>query len=796
LNWKRLFSISFTSPAVGIFCTGVMLGIFHFQPPIVVFILERLELVASDIRFQFRGPKKPGKDLVIAAIDEKSIDQLGRWPWPYTVQAELINRLRSYGARVITYDVVFSSSDTSGGIRNLNRIKTKMEAEGIGRGSATSSFLNQAIKEADHDAIFARSLKRSRRTILGYFFQFSKKNIGHLNESQMKQFLANIRSSKYSAIKKSPGVRLKDIDLPRALAVESNIDILSKSARGGAYFSMVPDIDGAIRRYPLIVQYRDLVEIPGEQDYLFAPIAVRTVERFLKGTTIFWIDPVGVAKVGISGRKKILIPTNARGEMYINYLGPGGTFPEYSIVDIINGRKDLAPRSAFRRKMVLIGPTAIALADLRVTPFDKAIPGVNIHATVIDNMMSNQFLERPWWSDTWFTLIPMDFKIPLLGKIEIAIPFIGYTAGSILFLGLLGTLLLPRVGALGGGVGAIAFLFGSVTLNQYLFVNYGWWLSVSYPIFTIILVYAGMTIFHYVIEQRDKRFIQSAFSTYLSPKVVEQLVENPDFLKLGGERKEITAFFSDVAGFTSVSESLTPEELVHLLNEYLSDMTDIILRYDGTVDKYEGDAIIAFFGAPHPMPDHAARCSLVALDMQEKMVELRAGWRARNMKELFMRIGLNTGPAVVGNMGSNIRMDYTMMGDTVNTAARFEGANKEYGSAIMIGQVTYESAKDVIEARELDLINVVGKAEPVPIYELVAKKSELSPEKSKCLEFYQQGLEMYRNREFADAMGIFAQGLGQIKDDGPSKNMIKRCEYYILDPPGKTWNGAFIMTSK
>jgi adenylate cyclase len=225
-------------------------------------------------------------------------------------------------------------------------------------------------------------------------------------------------------------------------------------------------------------------------------------------------------------------------------------------------------------------------------------------------------------------------------------------------------------------------------------------------------------------------------------------------------------------------------------------MTTIILDYDGTVDKYEGDAIIAFFGAPNPMPDHAARCALVAIEMQNKMVELREAWKARDQKELFMRIGLNTGPAVVGNMGSNTRMDYTMMGNTVNLAARFEGANKEYGSSIMIGEVTYEGSKDLVEARELDLINVVGKEEPVKIYELLAKKGELDPDKAKVIEHYRQGLELYRERQFAEAMGVFAQGLVADREDGPSKTMVKRCEYYMLDPPPKDWNGAFIMTSK
>ncbi len=767
MRFGKIRNLHLTSRSIGLLFTAVMMVTFFFQPDII----ERLDLVAADMRFLTRGIRKPGKEVVIAAVDEKSIDQLGRWPWPYTVQAELVNRLTSYGARVIAYDVVFSSPDTSGGIKTLQRIKENLVAEGIGPDASATTILDRAISAANHNLIFAQALKRSRRTILGIFFHFSRKDIQHLSESENARHLANIRNSKYNAIKKAANTRLKNIPLPSALAVESNIDVLSQSARGSAFFSLNPDSDGAIRRYPLIVKYRDLVEIPGEQDYLFSPLAVRTMERFLRGTTIFWIDPIGVEKVALSGRKKIIIPTNPKGELLINYLGPDGTFPQYSIVDIIKGREELAPPSAFRRKMVLVGSTAIALADLRVTPFDKSIPGVNVHATVIDNMMRNDFLEEPWWADI-------------------------YVQGSIFLLGLFATIVLPHAGAITGGIISVAVFFLSFALNYLLFAQYGWWLSAAYPILTTIFVYASMTLYHLVVEERDKRFIQSAFGTYLSPKVVDEIVENPGLLHLGGERKEITAFFSDVAGFTTVSESMTPEDLVHLLNEYLSEMTEIILQYDGTVDKYEGDSIIAFFGAPHPMPDHAAQCCFVALDMQARMVGLREMWRERGTKELYMRIGLNTGPAVVGNMGSNFRMDYTMMGDTVNTAARFEGANKQYGSSIMIGQTTYEEAKDVIEARELDLIYVVGKEVPIPIYELVGRKGELEMSLARSIELYHRGLEKYRNQKFDEAIGLFAECLDLNENDGPSKNMITRCEEYISHPPPEKWNGAFQMISK
>lgn len=752
---------------MGLCLTTAMLLIAYVRPA----IFERLDLLAADMRFLARGVKKPGNDVVIAAIDEKSIDQIGRWPWPFTVQARLVKQLSSYGARVIGYDVVFSSSDTTGGLRNLQAIKKRLTVDGNRASPKTLSFLDRAIAEADHDGIFAEALKRSRRTILGYFFHFDRQSIKHLSEDDTKRYLSYIRNSKYNAVKKAPGTQLKDVWLPEAVAVESNIGPLSRAARGSGFFSLRPDTDGAIRRYPLIVKYRDMVEIPGEQDYLFAPLGVRVLERFLRGTTIFWIDPLGVEKVAISGRKRIFVPASPRGEMLVNYLGPGSVFPTYSIADIIEGRKDLAPPSAFRRKMVLIGPTAIALADLRVTPFDKAMPGVGIHATVIDNMLKNDFLTEPWWADF-------------------------LTLGTILSLGLLGTFLLPRTGALEGGacaVGVLALLIGA---NHFLFVRYGWWLSMAYPVLTGVVIYSGLTLFHYVVEEKQKRFIQSAFGTYLSPKVVEEIVTNPGILKLGGERKEITAFFSDVAGFTSVSESMSPEDLVHLLNEYLSEMTEIILRYDGTVDKYEGDAIVAFFGAPHPMADHAVRACLVSLDMQAVMVGMRAAWKERGMKELYMRIGLNTGPAVVGNMGSNTRMDYTMMGDTVNTAARFEGANKQYGSSIMIGDLTYQQAENDVEARELDLINVVGKVDPVPVYELLARKGELDPTQAKMVDLYHEGLKKYRDRRFDEALNVFGDILSLDKNDGASKTMVKRCEEYILEPPPKNWNGAYMMTSK
>ena len=264
-----------------------------------------------------------------------------------------------------------------------------------------------------------------------------------------------------------------------------------------------------------------------------------------------------------------------------------------------------------------------------------------------------------------------------------------------------------------------------------------------------------ITAYKYLSEAKQKKFIRNAFSTYLAPAVVQQLIDSPGHLNLGGEERVITAFFSDVQGFTSISERLTPGELVELLNEFLTEMTDIILSYEGTVDKFEGDAIIAFFGAPNPVADHARRACLTCLDMQRRLDALRDRWRTAGKPELHMRIGMCTGPAVVGNMGSKNRMDYTMMGDTVNTAARLEGVNKVYGTYTMVSGSTYRAGGDGILAREIDAVNVVGKGEPVTLYELLCRTADADAGTLERVEGYARGLDAYRKRDWAAAAAHF-----------------------------------------
>jgi len=350
--------------------------------------------------------------------------------------------------------------------------------------------------------------------------------------------------------------------------------------------------------------------------------------------------------------------------------------------------------------------------------------------------------------------------------------------------------------ALPGLVFSIVLLLGFVAANVWYLFSQGTWISFVYVIGVITFNWFAIVLFKFFGEEKDKRFIKSAFQQYLSPKVIDQLVDDPKMLKLGGEKKEITAFFSDVQGFSTISESLPPEELVELLNEYLTAMTDIIMKYDGTVDKFEGDAVIAFFGAPITYPDHATRACMASLEMQEKMIEMRKNWKRQGKHELFVRIGVNTGEMVVGNMGSAYRMDYTMMGDAVNLAARLEGVNKEYKTYTIVSEYTYSEAKENIEVRELDSIRVVGKNEPIRIYEVLSEKDDISPDKTKAYRFYAKGLQLYRNKSWDEAKKYFFHANKLLKGDGASQIFFERCKQFMAKPPGKDWDGVYQMSTK
>lgn len=712
-----------------------------------------LELKSLDLRMISRGVGTPGEETLIAAVDEKSLSELGQWPWSRTVIARLIDTLREYGAKAVGFDVVFAEPDETSSAEEIEAISNDIRGLGF-EDARVLRLLEEKRAAADTDAVLSEALRRAGNVILGYFFHTSASDIGHLSEDDLRRGQGYIAGSKYKIVQ----IRGNPANLPiiRAYGVVPNIEPLSRSARAGGYFNFVPDVDGTNRWCPLVIQFGD--------DF-YPPLSIAVLQQYLEGTMpALRIEEYGVDGVALGN---IDIPTNESGKMLINYLGPAKTFPHYSVTDILHGRLD---PELFRGRIVLVGATATGIYDLRVTPYSPVYPGVEMHATVIDNILHGNFIHRPGW-------------IALLDLL------------TILLLGLITGVLISRMRAVWGLIVCILILALYMAGNTCVFSAFNVWLNMVYPVLTVLAVYVGITVYKYVTEEREKKKIRGAFQYYLTASVINEMLKDPSKLKLGGDKKDLSVLFSDIRGFTSISEKLTPEDLVHLLNEYLTAMTDIVFKYDGLLDKYMGDAIMAVFGAPLDQPDHSFRACNTALDMMAELKKLQKKWEQEGRPVLDIGVGINSGDMVVGNMGSEMRFDYTVMGDSVNLGSRLEGINKEYGTNIVISEYTYEKVRDKLLCRQLDAVKVKGKALPVKIYELMGKQGE-DGDRAALAAAFEKGLEKYRNCQWDEAIAAFEGVLAMAPGDGPSRLYISRCRELKENPPGDGWDGVFTMTRK
>jgi len=485
----------------------------------------------------------------------------------------------------------------------------------------------------------------------------------------------------------------------------------------------------------------------------------------------------------------ILVPKRKANTMLINYAGPAGTFAIYPVYAILDDSTfsmpdpdedwdtyyDYLRMGIFKDKLVLLGSTLKERHDLFPTPFHIAtktlMPGVEIHANAIRSILQRDFIRCLGYPYNWFLIIG---------------------------LGIVTSLLTFRLRPLMGLVPTVVLMLVITLVCFMWFFKYNFWIEQLRPSMAVAFSYIGSVVQQYMEERRRRQMIRGIFSRYVPESVVDVLIGNPELLRLGGEERELSVLFSDVEGFTTVSERLQPLELANLLNEYLTPMTDVIFKHGGIIDKYEGDAIMAEFGAPVYYPDHAKRACLSAIEMQERLEELRGKWRSEGRPELKARIGINTGRMTVGNMGSDIIFDYTVIGDSVNLASRLEGANKIYGTRIMISEFTYEQAKDYIVARELDWIRVKGKLEPVRVYEVLGRAGDdnIPREKLEAIKYYLEGLELYRAQRWDAALERFMKALSIFPEDSPSKVFARRCQQYKVNPPGEGWDGVYVMLTK
>ncbi|MDY6790226.1 MAG: adenylate/guanylate cyclase domain-containing protein [Thermodesulfobacteriota bacterium] len=728
----------------------ILLGLFAYS--IGVPFLDLMELKTIDARFKSRDNIEPRSDVVLAVIDEKSIATEGKWMWPRSKMADLVTRLSNAGVKVIAFDIGFLEPDDKIIVKVIDNIQTSLPH----LNAEDKKLFHRLKTQADNDKLLADAIKNSSaKIVLGYFFQLDEKASTHIKAEDLKTHQQNIINSRYQ-FERYSSKEAKNVTLVEPVYPQSNIKEISAAAGLSGYFNMSPDDDGVIRWLHTVLKFKDT---------LYAPLSLVTVSAFVDRPLSVNIDEYGVQSIQIGN---LSIPTDELGRVLINYRGEEKSFPHISITDILSGN---VPHNKLKNKIVLIGATAMGIYDLRVTPFGSVFPGIEIHANVADSILAEDFLHKPKWSAIFDVL-------------------------AILVAGIFLGIVLPRVEVILGVIVGFVVFMGYILFCQYLFSKHGIVLNLVYPLSVILLIYVSITAFRYFMETKKKRFIKNAFSTYLAPAVVNQLIESPGNLELGGEDRDITAFFSDVQGFTSISEALTPNELVELLNEFLTEMTDIILKHEGTVDKFEGDAIIAFFGAPNVLKNHAERACSACIKMQQRLANLRENWKGKGKPQLKMRIGLCTGSAVVGNMGSENRMDYTMMGDTVNTAARLEGINKIYNIYTLISKTTCQAAGNGIATREIDTINVVGKSEPVTIYELLGFTSDVDDVANRVNEQYITGLQAYRNQDWDKAIKFFNAVLKISPDDGPSKAMIDRSNMFKSNPPGKNWNGSYSVTTK
>ena len=546
---------------------------------------------------------------------------------------------------------------------------------------------------------------------------------------------------------------------PGFKSAETNLERIGEGAAGFGTFNIIPEIDGIHRSVNLVYLYK------GD---IYPNLALEALRHYRGGAVILDAAEYGIDSIHIDDLR---LPVNEMGALMLSFYGPGGSFRTYSAADVLKGKVRAA---AFKDKLVFLGVTEKGIYDIRPTPVDALFPGVELLSTAAGNALEGRFLIRD--SRVAMMDYAMIFALPLL--LSFLVSRAHRTFVSLIIFS------------------AIAAL--AVLLDFYLFSAEGLRVGPVYPSLSLAIAYLGNEAYRNIVVEKKSRYLRKAFSTYVSTQLVNEILKDPGKLKLGGEKRLITVLFSDIRGFTTLSERLAPEGLVALLNEYLSPMTRIVLDEEGMLDKYIGDAIMAVFNAPVEIPDHPMRACRTALEMIKKLDELNSGWEGKGWPRIEIGVGINSGEAVVGNMGAELRFDYTAIGDTVNLASRLEGINKLYGTNIIVSEQTYGCVKEDFLWRELDLVRVKGKERPSAIYELLGRRGE-SGDDEELSRLFSRALSLYRERKFADAEGLFKAVLERFPGDGPSEVYMERCSQYRASPPSPpsdAWDGVFVAKTK
>ena len=777
LAWLRVFSVPQVDLALAVIVTLAGLGVFAYSglnadTRAGIAFLQNIEQSSLDMRFGMRGQRAHDDRVVIVGIDERTLQNVGAFPLPRKTYAQLIDKLHAGGARVIAFDATFPTPESNSAVPALEGLRNDLGT------TATPSVINK-IKEleatSDQDALFAESMKQAGNVILGHLFldpQAAKNADPKLEEEYFNIVWAKDIPQVFK-VKSKDG---RDFDMNKAwidnggrvaAGAEANIKELAEAAASYGFIDINPDPDGTLRHALLIKRYRDQDFFPS-----LAMQIVREYENIPDQDIAAYIARDGLERIQL-GRH--VLRQSRDGSALINYTGPYGTYAHYSMWDVMSGA---VPPETFKDKIVLVGATALAIGDLRNTPYQggEAYMGVEVHANIIDNLLHSE--------DKGRTFLTRGFREVITD------------VGFILLFGIAFGFLFSRVPPLYSTISLLLALAGFAWFVYFSFAQQGRWLSFVIPAGTLVANYAAITSYRMIFEEQEKRKIRKSFAQYLSPGVIALIEKDPKkYIHPGGEMKDLTVMFSDIRGFTTISEGLTPDELVRLLNEYLGAMTDILFANLGTLDKYIGDAIMAFWGSPYPQTDHALCACKCALQMSRALVKLNAKWKQEDRPPIAIGIGLNTGPVNVGNMGSEKRLAWTVMGDNVNLASRLEGITKQYQIQIVISEGTYREIADKFVCRELDKIKVKGKNQPVNIYELLDVAAEKWKYESLLTQF-DSAMAAYRSQNWREASAQFGQLLSAFPEDGPTQVFLQRALEYLENAPESDWDGVYVMKSK
>jgi len=740
-------------------------------------VVSRVEHAAQDYALtRLRGPRPTSGRVVIVGIDHRSVETEGRWPWPRDKMAMLVDRLAAGGVASVGFDIVWDADDEVG--RRLARVAGLVkDARDEAGGGPAARRLDEVLRAAqgpdvemaadvDPTEHLADAIERARNVTLGFTFLTPEQAEGADSAADV----AALRFFQIDPVHVAEGGHLVAVEPPLELpqrwaGVVRPLDVLLTVADSGGYFTSTTDPDGIIRRY---------VTVAGVGTANFASLGIATLSRTL-GKDGLPARVVPVAKLRGSRSLQqvrvgdLVIEVDDSGFAPLNYYGSYRDFPTWSATDVLRGR---IPPEEMQGKIAVVGTTAFGTWDQRVTPFDAFAPGVITHATFMENVLRGELLVRTQ------TVVLLEVALLVLTAVGLALLFSRVTS----------LLSAPALVAASG----LTALSAVVALQRFNLL-----LSVALPILQQFAIFLAATSYRFFNEERERRKARETFSRFLAPAIVEQVLEREGSLKLGGEKRELTCLFADIRGFTSVSEKLDPHVLLEVLNEYLTPMTDIIVsEHQGTLDKYIGDAIMAFWGAPSPQADHALRACRASLGMIRRLKELQVGWRERGLPDIDIGVGLNTGPMSVGFVGSQDRFyNYTVLGDAVNLSSRLEGANRQYGTHILIGPVTRELVKDQMVLREIDRVRVKGKREPVRIYELLGE-APATPAQSAFIEAFSWGISAYQAQRWDEAIGRFREAVRLSGGDETSLIYVARCEAMRREPPGPQWDGVYEMHTK